>query len=614
MSDHNLRSPLFIQSLSSLFGEVNEELIQQLEPLLEWVEIQGGNYLFHSGDESDALYIMISGRLNAYVNDSEGRKVKIGDVTRGESVGEMAMFTGERRSADIIAARDSLLVKISKDAFEKIVVLHPRMAMNLTKLIISRQSKSKGTKKGKHPVNISILKIHKQLDGQLFLKRLHALLNEYGKAALVSSELADAALDEPGIAQSERLGEKGRKLQNWLDHLESEHDFLLFVADEEDTSWTKRCKRQADRILLLADATSSPVLTALELHGMDRDNAHCTLVLKHPPQTVLPEHTIAWLEPRTWLNDHFHLRTGSDKDLQRLARILSGRAVGFVMAGGGAKGFSHIGMARALFEYNIPIDYVGGTSIGAMVTAALSMDRPIDEVQKVLRHAALLNPTKDLNIWPMVSIMSGRRVERMISDSIHSFTGRADLGMEDTWLPHYVISSNYTQAREEFHNRGSMMKALKASSAIPGLFPPVVKGNDLLVDGGTFNNFPVDVMAKLGINVIIGADFVSEKSYELKFEETPGTLELLRDRLKSKKQRKYRLPSLTSILLNSTLLYSNARRGESLGYLDLHFNPALKYGMTSWKAFDKIVEAGYKHAGEVLKGLSEEQLKLLRGQ
>jgi NTE family protein len=185
--------------------------------------------------------------------------------------------------------------------------------------------------------------------------------------------------------------------------------------------------------------------------------------------------------------------------------------------------------------------------------------------------------------------------------------------MEDLWLPMFAISSNFTQAKEEVHRRGSLWKNLLASIAIPGVFPPIISGNDLLVDGATFNNFPVDVMRNTGVKTMIGCDLVVDKKYQLKISQTPSTRQFFVDKLKPRKKRKYRLPSLTSILINATVLYSYSKRRQNAQMLDLLFNPDLsRYGMTNWKAYDKIVETGYAHAIELLSSLPEEKLQQLQ--
>src|SRR6218665_1232473 len=102
-------------TLNKIFGTLSVEAFESVFSLLEWKELSGGEVLFHKGDESDSLYGVLSGRLQAYVTSSAGDKVILGEIPPGETVGEMGVFTDSPRSADIVAIRDSVLVKISKE-------------------------------------------------------------------------------------------------------------------------------------------------------------------------------------------------------------------------------------------------------------------------------------------------------------------------------------------------------------------------------------------------------------------------------------------------------------------------------------------------------------------
>jgi NTE family protein len=148
--------------------------------------------------------------------------------------------------------------------------------------------------------------------------------------------------------------------------------------------------------------------------------------------------------------------------------------------------------------------------------------------------------------------------------------------------------------------------------AIPGALPPVLHDGNLLCDGGTFNNFPVDIMRDLrGVGPVIGVDLGVRYAKRLDLAEIPGTWELLRDRLRPRRKRRYRLPSLVSYLLNVTVLYSVSRQSDAKRLTDLYFNPPLfRVGMLQWSRFDHIVRQGETHAVEVLGGLSTEQRAL----
>lgn len=138
---------------------------------------------------------------------------------------------------------------------------------------------------------------------------------------------------------------------------------------------------------------------------------------------------------------------------------------------------------------------------------------------------------------------------------------------------------------------------------------PVVRDGEILCDGGTFNNFPVDVMREMrGVGRVIGVDLGVRNPRRLEFDDVPGSWALLLDKLRPRRKRRYRLPSLVSYLLNITILYSISRQDEARRLTDLYFNPPLyKVGLLQWERFDAIVRQGEEHAGEVLDKLGAAQ-------
>jgi NTE family protein len=157
---------------------------------------------------------------------------------------------------------------------------------------------------------------------------------------------------------------------------------------------------------------------------------------------------------------------------------------------------------------------------------------------------------------------------------------------------------------------------LRASSAIPGALPPVVHDGDLLCDGGTFNNFPVDVMqGARGVGTVIGVDLSTHKARRFESEEVPGTWGLLRDRMRPYAKRRYRFPSLLAYLMNVQILYSISRQEGKRKLTDFYFNPPLdRVGMLQWERFDEIVKQGHEHAIEILDRLAPHDLSRLRPQ
>jgi NTE family protein len=211
------------------------------------------------------------------------------------------------------------------------------------------------------------------------------------------------------------------------------------------------------------------------------------------------------------------------------------------------------------------------------------------------RKAFRTSPTGDYNLFPLLSLISGNRLRRIIDSAVVDSLGQ-HIDIEDLWKGYFCITSNYSAAREAVQTRGPLARSIRASVSIPGALPPVMLDGELHIDGGTFNNFPTDVMARRGAARIIGVDLLRERDHRYDMTDVPGPLELIRDRLRGS-GRRYRLPSLTSLLLNTSMMYSYARQQESQSLVDLHFAPGVsKFGLLEWSQFDRIVDAGYRHA------------------
>jgi NTE family protein len=235
------------------------------------------------------------------------------------------------------------------------------------------------------------------------------------------------------------------------------------------------------------------------------------------------------------------------------------------------------------------------------MAALVAADQPIERSIAVARKAFGANPTGDFNWLPLISLIKGRRVRKAIDSSLRELVGEP-IAVEDLWKTFFCVATNYSQASEHRIDRGDLAQALLASMAIPGALPPVVRDGDLLCDGGTFNNFPVDLMREVrGVGQVLGVDLGARQARRLDFDEVPGSWALLRDRFRPRHKRRYRLPSLTSYLLNVTILYSMSRADEARRQTDVYFCPPLyKVGLLQWSRFDQIVRQGREHAIEVL--------------
>ena len=607
-------------ALRSAFGDFDDAFLLLMLSHLRWVHIKGGSVLFQQGDIDQTMYIVVSGRLRVIRHDELGEAAVLGDMRRGETVGEMALITGEPRTATIVAVRDSVLVALSRKSYEDVISRYPLVSMQVASFIIERIRPSLNKRRQwARPGVVSALPVTRGLQVEALVERLLPDLERYGSVTRIDAATAKAALGERVFtdAVEGRSEEAAHTISHWLDRVEAEHEMVVFVGDPDATPWSHYCQRHSDEVLLIADASApeSDVLQLTPPEGLAVGGvpirAHRTLVLVHPEGTPFSRNTAAWLD-RVPADSHLHLRQGHVGDYRRIARTLFGAAIGLVFGGGGARGFAHLGVMKALEEAGIPVDFVGGTSIGSIMATFAAFDLPASEAIEHARRAFAKSPTSDFNVFPLISLIGGKRMRGVIDDGVQALVG-FEANIEDAWKPLFCIASNYSRASEMVLRRGPLAKSVRASVSIPAALPPVVMEGDLVIDGGTFNNFPTDVMAGQRVGFIIGCDLSKSAVRKLDMDDVPSAWQLALDRLRPRRSRRYRLPALSSIILNVSIMHSQSRLKAARAQADICFSPDLgRIGMLNWRAFDQTIETGYLHAKEVIAALPEETRQRLR--
>jgi len=604
-------------ALQSAFGPFDDTFLQLMLKHLTWVQVRSGEVLFHQGDADQTLYIVVGGRLRVLRKDAFGETRALGDMRRGETLGEMALITGEPRTATIVAVRDSILVGLSRAGYEQVISGYPLVSIRVAQFIIERiRPTASKLRSWARPSIVAVVPATSGFGSAAFVDKLIPGLKRYGTVAKLDMASAESALGAGVFAHT--LGESSEAIHvvsRWIDQMEATHDMVVLVSDEEKSAWSTHCLRHADEIIFTADASATDrklLDAAMPDNPSLATMPHRTLVLLHPKEVAYPRGTAAWLDSFP-VDDHFHVRQGQEADLKRLARTLFGTAVGLVFGGGGARGFAHLGILKALEEAGIPIDFVGGASIGAVMATYAACDASASKAIGHVRKVFAKNPTGDMNIFPLISLISGKRLRNGIDRGIIDLIG-FDADLEDAWKPLYCIASNYSRATEAVLRRGSLAKSVRASVSIPAALPPVVMDGDLMIDGGTFNNLPTDVMASQRVGCIIGCDLSRGAVRKLDINEIPSGWQLALDRLRPKRNRRYRLPTLSSIILNVSIMHSQSKLQEARALADVCFSPDLgRIGMLNWKAFDRTIELGYQHAREVIAALPEETLRRLVG-
>lgn len=587
------------------FGALSDAAFETLEAQCQWQACEGGAVLFERGDPGDAAYFVVSGRLRAVSVADDGKRKVLGDVEAGETVGEAAVLSGASRSATVVAARDSLLVRVDADSLNGWFLQFPKLLLEVARVILKRtEGDHKKNRRDDQVTNIAFVCIGARLDMQQFEARLSSAIAPYGKCLVLDREKVDQLSGVPGLADAEQVTtEADSAVTQWLDAQEALHDFVLYIDRRDGDAWTARCLRRADRVVLLADPRDDSAPSAFESSQIEATShrliANTMLAMLHPPDTVAPRGTAPWLAGRPWVSDAIHVRQGDAAHMSRLVRLVTGNAIGLVLGSGGARGLSQAGVFRAICEAGIPIDRVGGTSIGAVMSAGIASGQSADEVVRNTQHSFGQNPTnlRDMSLPPLISFFSGKRLYRLLDIYF-----AAPLTIEDLWINYFCVSCDISSNTQAVHTRGPLRQAICASVALPGVFPPVRLGDGLHIDGAYMNALPVDVMGSLGVNKIIAIDLGNPHKRQLEFAETPSPFEFFYNRFFRRKKHKYSVPSITAAIIQSGLLASDAKDVQARIDTDLLFNPRVhKFGIMEWASCASLIEIGYQHARELLK-------------
>ena len=603
--------------LADFFEIADPDLVTEVENALDYVAIEAGEKLFEQDAPSRAVYVLLSGRLRAVRTDERGRETVLGEINRGEMVGELGLVTDEPRGACVAAVRASVLARLPREAFETILAKHTGIALAMTRTIVRRfRQEASNRQAPRRPVNICLMPVSDGIDVVALAREVAASLpRDTGEVSLLTrDDFADSARAMAG---------NRRKFLAWLREREAASGTVVMVAEGIDPEWTQACAAHADEILLVGDGATDadPCVSPAERVAHPDAGpfaATTTLVLVHAEGTRTPQGTARWFEDRH-IDRHFHIRREGDglrsADAARLARELSGRAIGLVLAGGGARGFAHPGAIEVLEREGVVYDRVGGTSIGACFAALAAMDLGAEGVGRAGWQIFVESgsPTSDYNIVPMVSILKGEKAYRLTEEALaRDCVAGADV--RDTWLPWFGVTANYFTGEQTILESGDFARAIMASLSIPGAFPPMPIDGQLYVDGGTVNNLPVDVMERRGAATIIAIDLTGTAVKSVDYDRMPSSSALLRDKMRGRGKRKLRAPGLAEVLLQSATLHSTHHQETMREQSDLCVRPDMSgIKLLEWKAYEDAIARGRRGAEDALAAADPELMTRLRG-
>jgi predicted acylesterase/phospholipase RssA/CRP-like cAMP-binding protein len=574
---------------SSIFGKLDEAVLQDMRRFLVLQVVPGGHIVYREGDLASTMFFLISGRLRVSRRGANGELLLYNEIRPGESVGEVGLILQQPRAASITALRDSTVAMLSRSDYERLLVLHPLPLNQVFARAIVNHLRHASQQVARRTAQIVVVvPLHDGGDTHTVAASLAQAYSQLGRTHIVTPQVGRSEdPDQTGVWQG----------RDRYDELEDQYDFLVYEGDELSASWTRRAFRQADQLIFVTRPDAPTKLGELEQRlmaepGFDMKRKH--LVVLHDAGTTEPTAVARWQEGRNY-ERIYPMRTGHAADFARLARFLNGAAVGVVLGGGGARGFAHLGVLRALEESGIAVDLIGGNSMGALIGAQYACDVPLDEIRE--RTMRFARGGERLTI-PIISIVSGRRVER---DLRKMFGERS---VDQLWRPFFAAACNLSRACTTVQESGPLWRAVLASNSPVGLFPPVLYQGDLLVDGAILENVPVGAMrARLGTSLerrhgngtIIAID-VDVRDY-MGVDPT-----LTRLSVRSALRGMFRWgannsPGIGDILYRASHIGGLHQRSRTIAQSDHYLEPPVAaFPLMGYGKAETIAEVGYRYA------------------
>ncbi|KAJ2887459.1 phosphatidylcholine and lysophosphatidylcholine phospholipase [Coemansia asiatica] len=695
------RFPIVLMTLARRLTAQLPPAILNIDYALEWIQIKASQMVYRQGETSDAVYVVLSGRLRAF-SEQDGAATILAEYGQGQSVGEPNLLFNEPSRFNLHAIRDSELVRIPTSLFKALMQSAPHLTFHLSRTLALRAAQS--LQSHEHQIqnqsqtqrsvltagvrshnrnlkSIAVIPANADVPIHAFAEQLEQALKT------ISSNIA--LLDHTAVSRV--LGRyafsriAGLKIVSWIAELEQRCRLLLHVADGGISSqWTRHCIRHSDFILVVGLGDGDPAVGDFErLLLALKTTARKELVLLHENRSCRRGSTREWLRRRPWIHAHHHVQMpakavlssqtsqshhrhhhhhhhrheqdladdiaapplamptlgalglgrirnsleryyrrivrepqftpatsqGHRSDLARLARYLCGTSVGVVLSGGGARGIALLGVLQAFEEAGIPVDMVGGTSIGALMSGlyaktpdSVAIHGPLRAFSR--RMSSLWRFLLDVT-YPILAYTSGREFNRAIWKVFR------ETEIEDLWLPFYCMTANITRSRPEVHMSGILWRVVRASMSLGGFVPPLCDENgDMLVDGGYLDNLPVRVMkTELGADMIFAIDIAGENDTSpVRYGASVSGFWVLLNHLNP--LRSYWIPTLSEV--QSRLTYASSDRelesakiADSCVYLRV---PPRDVGVLDFGRFDELCRRGYEYGRQWTASWQQENM------
>jgi len=581
-------NPEINAAIGKIAKEVDQKSIDELKKDISWKTLNDSEILFNEGDAGDSCYIVMSGRAEAIKNYGKDNEIILGELKKGDIIGDMALITGEKRSATIKASKLSRLIYISKKSFDKVMYNNPKALMEVSKALINRLKYKDPKDTLNKNIIVGIVSLINDKNTQNFFTTLNNSLKSFGSIEDLNEITINLDSDKENL-----------DFDILLENIISNNDFLiLHSVDTNNLKWKKNIIKYSDQVIILGDPVKLNNISNEESEIFDNYSKikpnKFWLVLNHNEDTIIPSKTKKIISIRNGIKT-FHVKNNNSNDIRRLARFITKQTIGLTLGGGGAKGFAHYGIYKAMNELNIPIDVIGGTSAGAIIASQIALGYSLNEIININKKVNALKMFKEYG-FPYMSLIKSYKVEQAAKISA------GDSDIEDLWIPFFAPATDLTNSKLLVFDKGPLWEAIRSSGALPGIVLPHFMDKNIIVDGGLMNNLPVDIMKNNYGGKIICSSCSLDKSMKTSITGIPNQFKLLMSKLfdKTNFEKNYHyVPTITDIVFKTSVVASASQIDENINMSDLFLElPTSEFGLTEMNdnSMMKLIDVGYEYS------------------
>lgn len=564
-----------------IFADLPEAAQKLIEENSYVAEYRKDHLLYREGNPADSFYCIITGRAKVFVKTPSGEEKTLIYLHRGDYVGIISLLTNEPHSASVRIINDSFILRIDKKNFDLLLNEIPRFSMKLNESLSRRLKKKESRGKAvfestiisvyglakkagrtMYAINLAIALAYETRKKVILLDMSHSgnecasmlrigelkcidlksnsMNYEDAKGFIAKYETGGISLLNIGCTEHTKV--ESAHVISFLSSLASEFNYIVVDMPAEMDKAEYSLLTQSDLIHIVTDCdehnlrATGKLISELKKGIQDPDNTVKAIInefvktdtfeeevklLGHKAYATLPDLGFlaammsAGLPPVLAVPESLYSRS-----VRRIAREIGKILVGLALGSGAALGLVHIGVLKVLEREKIPIDFVSGTSIGAVVAAFWTSGMEIAEIEKIalrFKRRDLLFSLADFSFMPLQGFMDGRNIERFFREYLGNKT------FHDTHTPLKVVANTLRSRENIVIDHGRLVDALRASCSIPAFIKPVRYGDDFLIDGGTLDPVPIDILVKNGAKKVIAVNCLPSQEEMLRafkdFEE-----------------------------------------------------------------------------------------------